>query len=203
MIGGVLFSGATEKTYNPKEKKPVIYSLKEPEKKNPYLLKEKYLSKRELKKILTKLDNLIPEEFSKKDLEKIARIESSLNTNAYREDIFRKKINGKLEKDTIRQAGIYQVAEGTYNSFEKEDPFLIGAFNPYKNTKSFLKNLRTIKNFYKRKIPNWSNLTTQKKQRYLIAGHNYGIGKIQRKKFDLSKIPRITKNFIRKFYEMD
>lgn len=202
IIGGVLFSGTTEKTYIPKEKKPIIYPLKEPEKKDPSLLKENYISKKELRKILTKLDNLIPGEFSKKDLEKIARIESSLNTNAYREDIFKKRINGKIEKDTIRQAGIYQVAERTYNSFERESPFLIGAFNPYKNTKSFLKNLRTIKNFYKRNIPNWENLTSQKKQKYLIAGHNYGIGRIKKKGFDLSKIPRITKNFIKKFYEM-
>ncbi len=202
ITAGVLFSSNLEKaSTNVKNIDDKNYAVL-PTKVNPYELKENYISGKELEKILTKLNHLIPKEFSKKDLEKIALIESSLNSNAYREDINKKRINGKIEKDTVRQGGIYQITEENYNASDNEEPFLFGVFEPSKNTELFLKNLRTIKRFYINKFSGWDSLNRKEKQKYLLAGHNYGIGKIQKTNFDLEKVPRITKEFFNKFYSL-
>ncbi len=200
MVGMILFSGTVEKASDIANKTIKEYPSEKTVTINPYELREKYLPKKELYKILTELDHLIPKEFSKKDLEKIAMIESSMNENAYREDIIKKVTKQGIEKDTIRQGGIFQVTEDAYNAYEKNEPFLKGVFNPYKNTKSFLKNLGTIRQFYQTKVPDWHSLNLEEKQKYIIAGHNYGIGKFQSKNFNLSKVPAVTKNFFKKFY---
>lgn len=170
---------------------------------NPFSLEKEYLSKSELEFYIERHSRLIPEEFSKKDITKLAIIESSLNKNAYREDYRRRSSDGILEIDTIRQGGILQVTENTYNALEKKIPYYEGVFNVDKNLEVGLKNLKFIRDYNINFNPHWNESSLEEKQKYLIASHNWGIGRLQRNNWDLSKVPSITSNFFDKFYSME
>jgi hypothetical protein len=168
---------------------------------DPFSLKPHYLSKNEIEPYLTKHKKFIPEEFSIEDMKKIINIESSFDRNAYREDYKKKWISkGAYELDTIRQGGLMQVTEDTYKGFEKNIPYYQGVFDADKNIEIGLRNLQIIKNYNVKFNPYWDNSPLDAKQKYIIAGHNWGIGKLRKNEWDLSKAPSITRNFFNKFY---
>lgn len=149
------------------------------------LSKPRYLPQDEIKSIINLLYSKIsPKYLTKEQFERVGFYESNHNVHAFRND--------------TKVKGWYQLKKETYEEFEKKVPYEKGAFIPELNAKIALEHFYNLETANKKLNPNWKNSTNLEKTKYLLAAHNWGIGWMKEVNWDLNRMPKETKNFIKK-----
>ncbi len=149
------------------------------------LTKPNYLSSPQVRKILNSLysKKIIPKYLTKEQFERVGFYESKHDAHAFRND--------------TKVKGWYQLQKATYEEFEKKVPYEKGALNPEINARVALQHFYNLERINKKENPYWENATKEEKTKYLLAGHNWGTGWMKEVDWDLNRIPKETKNFIK------
>ena len=141
-----------------------------------------YLSIEEVRDHISK-EYLRMEYISKRSIEKIVKRESNFNIFA-------------VNKRT-KAKGLMQILAPTWNEMNPDVPYDEGVFIPEENIKTGIKYLRDLTYIVPKKNPHWDNLSKEEKTAQILACYNWGIGKLEKNFWDLSKSPRETKDYIK------
>lgn len=95
--------------------------------------------------------------------------------------------------------GLFQIMEDSWKDIMKE-PFEY-AGNPYMNSIASLKHISIVDKFLKENYPGFDSLDTDKKLDLLNAAYNGGHGRLKSLDWDISKMPKETKDYVKRMKE--
>jgi len=141
-----------------------------------------YISYKEIDDYINKAFKKIkvPDYINKKFLRTLIHFESSRNKCA---------ISPKGAR------GLMQLIPDAWNEVDNSD-FYKNSFNPEKNIEVGVKYLKWINDYCKTKYNNWDELTENSKRDYIAAAYNGGIGLLEKKEWDINKMPDETTSYI-------
>lgn len=151
--------------------------------------KYEYMERKDVRRIVDSLYSKInvPSLISKDFFMTAVENESRFNKNAI---------------SPVGARGLAQIMPKTWNQYNPEHDFEDYSFNPVLNLKTGLEVYKNVYYFVKNHNPNWENLSEEEKLSNIIAGYNWGIGKLKHEaNWDLARLPDETKGYIKYVFE--
>lgn len=72
------------------------------------------------------------------------------------------------------------------------------AFNPETNIEMGIKYMHWIADQLEKNIPDWEKLPKERRLSLIAASYNGGVGRLTRNEFDISKMPKETREYVEK-----
>ena len=109
--------------------------------------------------------------------------------------IYRESSNNPEAVSSWGAKGLLQLLETTWYDYENS-PYN-EAFNPKKNIYVGLRHLKQMDAYCSKNYPNYLELSDEEKRDILSAVYNVGIGKLKKRSWDISKMPRETRDHVK------
>jgi len=97
--------------------------------------------------------------------------------------------------------GLGQLIKKTWNDSEKEISYEKGVFIPEKNLEVSLKYLNWLNEYLQKNHNDWQKVSTSKKLDLISAAYNGGITRLKKNKWNIQKMPRETRKYVKKINE--
>ncbi len=94
--------------------------------------------------------------------------------------------------------GLMQLTPDAWEQVEKKLNYHKNVFNPRINKKVGTKYLKQIEDFCEDNHPTWNRVLPNQKRYTLVAAYNGGPNRLKRMSWDIGKMPRETRNYIKK-----
>lgn len=104
----------------------------------------------------------------------------------------------KYAKSNRGARGLMQLTPDAWEQVEPKLNYYKNVFNPRINKEVGTKYLEWINDYCEDKHPNWENLDDRQKIKIVLAAYNGGPTKLKKIDWDIGKMPRETRNYIKK-----
>jgi hypothetical protein len=143
-----------------------------------------YMKKEDVREIVDSLYTTmrVPNVISKEFFMAAVENESRFNKNAV---------------SPVGARGLAQIMPETWGQYNPYHNFEIHSFDPVLNLKTGIQVYTGVYNYVRKNNPNWEILSNEDKLGQIIAGYNWGIGRLKETaEWDLNRLPRETKGYI-------
>lgn len=118
------------------------------------------------------------------------------NREFYRAVIKTESSDNPKAVSKVGARGLMQFMEATWK--EKAKLPFEEAFNPETNIEMGIKYMHWIADQLEKNIPDWEKLPKERRLSLIAASYNGGVGRLTRNEFDISKMPKETREYVEK-----
>ena len=140
---------------------------------------------------LTEIERIIMEEHSRLE------VSPYISPSFIRSVIFIESSDDPNAIGSSGERGYMQIMKSTWNDMRDND-FYGNSFDPTENIRTGIMYFNWIDRVLESRHYNWNSLSDSEKVDYLVSSYNAGINRVTNNGWDLSKMPLITRNYMKK-----
>ncbi len=180
------FSLGTEKNFLKIDKTPIIQKMAPDLEKIIFQRQPKIETKENINSYINETyKNLqIPDHITKRFIKKVINAESDNYTHAI---------------SPVGARGLMQLTQVAWKQVEKED-YYNHSFDPKLNIEVGIKYLLHLDKYLENNYPGWNSLPANEKRRLMSAAYNGGIGRLEKRKWEIENMPKETQRYVKDVY---
>jgi hypothetical protein len=110
--------------------------------------------------------------------------------------VYAESSNDPRARSHMDARGLGQFTKPAWDMVDRKHDYYTKAYDPHINIQNTIRYTAFLHNFLEQSHPSWETLEKSDKQDLILAAYNAGHGHLQKKNFDLERMPRETKKYL-------